>query len=451
MKKKRYASFPGYYIYLFFLLLLFSCSPDENEPTVNDDLAGLLWTLSEGRGSSYFLLPSSTDYSAIPQDINNPLTEEKVALGQLLFHETGFALEGEFPITMGTYSCASCHHARAGFQSGLLQGLGEGGDGFGLAGEGRFRNMLCETDLIDVQPIRTPTALNSAYQPLMLWNGQFGATSLNAGTESQWTEGTPKAVNKLGFEGVETQAIAGLDVHRMKIDAEQIELLGYKALFDNAFSSFPEAERYSTITAGLAIAAFERTLLANDAPFQKYLRGDAFAMSEDEKEGAVLFFGKGRCATCHTGPALNDMNFYALGMNEFDPNDVFRYDPNDPARFGRYSFTHVESDRYKFKTPQLYNLKDVSFYGHGGSFQSMFDLVFYKNQAVAQNAEVPVSQLSTEFVPLGLTNAEITKISNFILNSLYDPNLIRYEPEALPSGNCFPNNDEVSQVDLGCN
>ena len=62
--------------------------------------------------------------------------------------------------------------------------------------------------------------LNVAYQKVMLWNGQFGATSVNTGTESQWTADTPIETNFLGFEGLETQAIAGLGVHRMKVNPE---------------------------------------------------------------------------------------------------------------------------------------------------------------------------------------------------------------------------------------
>jgi cytochrome c peroxidase len=73
---------------------------------------------------------------------------------------------------MYTYSCASCHHVDAGFQSGLKQGIGEGGLGFGVHGEGRIKNAMYPESELDVQPIRTPTTLNVAYQEVMLWNGQ---------------------------------------------------------------------------------------------------------------------------------------------------------------------------------------------------------------------------------------------------------------------------------------
>ena len=437
------------YIILISIVFFTSCTKDTADNTLDTELRQAL--INEGQSLDYFKLPSSSNYTQIPQDPKNPITSEKVALGQLLFHETVFATAGEFPITTFTYSCASCHHAGAGFQSGIAQGVGEGGEGFGIRGEERVRNTLCEPSLCDVQPIRTPTVLNGAFQPLMLWNGQFGATSLNEGTEELWTADTPKEKNHLGFEGLETQAIAGLGVHRLEINEEAVTANNYKDLFDNAFSDLPEEERYSLITAGLAIAAYERTVMANEAPFQKYLNGNTRALSDEQKEGAILFFGKAGCVSCHTGPALNKMEFHALGMNEFNPAEVIHYNVDDPAQLGRFTFTGKEADKYLFKTPQLYNLKRLEFLGHGASFHSIREVIEYKNDAVAENSNVPSSVLSDEFVPLGLTDEEVDKITDFIANGLFDPNLDRYVPTSLPSGLCFPNNDEVSQEDLGCN
>lgn len=439
------------YALLLSFIGLLSCSDDNEKEKIDEELQEAILLASNGNGIDFFKIPNSNDFASIPQDPNNELTPEKIELGKNLYHESVFGTEGEFPFTAGEYSCASCHHAAAGFQSGLAQGIGEGGEGFGLKGETRTRNLLCAADLCDVQPLRSPTILNSAFQPLMLWNGQFGATNLNQGTEAQWTTDTPKEVNHLGFEGLETQAIAGLDVHRFGYTTETVGAHGYKEMFDQVFVNDNEEERYTSVNAGLAIAAYERTLLANEAPFQKYLSGNTSALSDYEKEGAILFFSKANCASCHTGPALNAMEFHALGMNEFDASEVTHYKEDDPAQFGRFQFTQVENDKYKFKTPQLYNLKDVDFFGHGASFHTVKEVIEYKNLGQIENPNVPVSQLAEEFKPLSLTNDEIEKITAFILNGLYDPNLDRYVPTSLPSGKCFPNADEVSLVDLGCN
>ena len=434
------------------LVFLFaSCNTTVNEENQLDDaLTNVLIEASNGQGIEHFTLPLSSNFSAIPQDIKNPITSEKVSLGRLLFHETAISIKAANADNNGTFSCASCHHAQGGFQACLPQGIGDGGIGFGNTGEARdMDNSYALTD-IDVQPIRTPSALNVAYQKVMLWNGQFGAIGPNEGTENSWTANTPKVVNHLGYEGVEIQAIAGLEVDSSLLNTNPV----YQNLFADAFPELSEEERITNENTGLAIAAYERTLLPNEAPFQQWLRGDADAMTDPQKMGAVLFFKKGKCGTCHTGPALSSMDFHALGMKDLHQNgynDAFFVDENAEADKGRGGFTGNLADMYKFKVPQLYNLKDSPFYGHGASFRRVRDIVSYKNEAVPENLNVPESKLDSEFRPLYLSDKEIDFITDFIENALYDPNLTRYLPESLPSGNCFPTNDTQSQIDLGCN
>ncbi|MDX1666473.1 MAG: cytochrome c peroxidase, partial [Saprospiraceae bacterium] len=340
----------------------------------------------------------------------------------------------------------------AGFQAGIPQGIGEGGSGFGNRGEARVKHGdYAEADL-DVQPIRTPSAMNTSFQDVMLWNGQFGATGTNQGTEASWTADTPKEVNHLGYEGLESQAIAGLKVHRMEVEEMVLVDLGYKDLFDQAFPDFPEDKRYTRETTGLAIAAFERTLYANQAPFQRWLKGEMNAMNEAELRGALLFFGKAECGSCHTGPALNKMEFHALGMNDLHDfaGQTFKNNPEDPGHLGRGGFTNRSADMFKFKVPQLYNLADSPFYGHGSSFQSIREVIEYKNDAIAENPDVPAAQLSPDFTALGLSDNEISDIVAFLEGALYDPDLERYNPDAVLSGNCFPVNDDAARQDLGC-
>ena len=437
-------------------LTVSSCIKDDpvSTPDLDQDLSEALSAISITGGLSFFELPESKEYDKIPQDPGNPLTDAKVELGKLLYHETGIARNPKDMAGLGTYSCASCHFVSAGFQAGRHQGIGEGGAGFGLNGEGRDQHSVYDVLDVDVQPIRSPSTLNSAYQIAMLWNGQFGAKGVNAGTEYAWTEGTPKAVNNLGFHGVETQAIAGLSVHRQLEDTSDVSnLANYKELFDAAFPDRSEHERYNRVSAGLAIAAYERTLLADQAPFQRWLRGESDAMNALEKEGALVFFGKGQCGTCHTGPALNSMEFHAIGLGDLMdcPEEVLLTSVNAAEHLGRGGFTNRAQDMYKFKVPQLYNLKDSPFYGHGGTLRSIREVIDYKNEAVPHKADVPAAQLSEEFVPLGLTEQEVDALVAFIENALYDPNLTRYVPETLPTGLCFPNADPMSQEDLGCN
>ena len=443
------------YLVLLLGIVFWSCNNDDvNYETLSEldnALEIALYSASNSIGSHYYKLPDSDDFLSIPQDLNNPLSAEKVYLGKMLFHETALAINADHTDGMGTYSCASCHHSDAGFQSGKRQGIGDGGFGFGLFGEGRVVHQSYSNETVDVQPIKSPTTLNTAYQKVMLWNGQFGATGMNEGTESQWTVGTPKENNTLGFEGLETQAIAGLTVHRMGMDEALANSLDYKEYFDSAFSQVPIGERYTIKNTGLAIAAYERTLLANKAPFQEWLSGDLNAMSDDEKKGGILFFDKAKCYECHNGPSLASMKFSAIGMNDLLGGNILGNPVDDNTRKGRGGFTQNPQDNYKFKVPQLYNLKANGSYGHGASFNSIKEVIEYKNLAVKENAIVFDNMLDSYFVPLDLTEEEIMQLTLFIENSLQDNYLDRYVPEIVMSGNCFPNNDSESQQDLGCN
>jgi cytochrome c peroxidase len=117
---------------------------------------------------------------------------------------------------------------------------------------------------------------------------------------------------------------------------------------------------------------------------------------------------------------------------------------------GRGGFTGNQEDLYAFKTPQLYNLTDSPFYGHGSSFCSVRDVIEYKNAGVSENDRVPNSALSPNFRSLNLSATEIDQLTLFLERSLRDDELLRYVPQALLTGNCFPNADETSRLDRNC-
>jgi len=426
-----------------------SCADDAISSSEEQSLSINLNAASDRAGIIHYMLPDSDDFRSIPQDPQNRITKEKIELGQMLFHETAFALDGQFDAMAQTYSCGSCHNAKSGFHSGRMQGIADGGMGFGLAGEGRIKAPDSDETLLDVQQIRVPSNLNAAYQTNLLWNGKLGATNLNKGTEDLWKKDDDTDKNFLGYEGLETQAIVGLQFHRMKYDEELITQFGYKEMFDEAFGDVDIDDRYTFERAGQAIAAFERTMLSNKAPFQEWLRGSEHAMTESQMAGASLFFGKGGCFNCHNGPSLAKMEFEAIGFSDFSA-EVFNHNPDDAGKLGRAGFTQQKEDLYKFKVPQLYNLRDVKFFGHGSSFTSVREVIEYKNAANSQNPEVYDGQLSEFFVPLNLSESEIDELVDFIENGLFDPDLERYLPASVQSGNCFPNNDEESKKDLGC-
>lgn len=445
-----------------FTILISTVGCDSDVPSIAEadldiQLTAALEAATDNGRVSHFILPDSDDLAAIPADPRNPLTPAKVALGRLLVHETALAVNAVYPESNGTYACASCHFPQGGFGAMLPQGLGDGGIGFGRFGERRVPNPNYLTAEIDRQPIRAPSPLNGAYQPNNLWNGQFGATGVNVGTESEWTAGTPIETNLLGYEGLETQAIAGLTVHRMH-DGPAFLIANYPeyaAMFSTAFPGFeatiPTLVPAELEMAGLAIGSWWRTVLSNQAPFQRWLRGESGAMTDAQKRGAILFFGRANCSSCHNGPNLANMSFHALGIGELLGPGVFsQFNPKDPVHLGRASFTQRDEDSYGFKVPQLYNLADNMFLGHGSSFTSIREVVEYKNAAVRQTMNVPEDRLDSLFIPLNLTADEIDDLTMYLERALYDPDLARHIPASVPSGNCFPNNDPQSRIDLGC-
>jgi cytochrome c peroxidase len=446
------------YLYLLScaFILLVSCSEIEEYELARTELDIRLEELLEqnanGQGKSFFILPDSDDFISIPQDPLNPLNTYKVALGQLLLHETATGGIPKMSQMEETYSCATCHPVASSFYSGRRQGIGEGGTGFGFAGEGRQIDLNMPLDSVDLQPVRPPTLLHVAYQETALWNGSLGATGPNFGTESRWAA-AGVVENNLGFQGVETQGLLGQSTHRLKIDEDFINNYGYRWLFNRAFADVNESDRYTALNAALAIAAFNRTLLANKSPWQDYLKGNYEALSEQEKRGAIVFTDKGQCISCHTGPALKDQEFHALGFGHFDDsNDAVVLDDAgfDDVKKGRGGFTGNSSDDYKFKTPTLYNLRDAGFYGHGSTFNSIEEVVRYKNNSYLQDQNAS-SNLASEMGAIDLTEEEISDLVFFLENSLYDAELLRYVPDAVKSGNCFPNADVQSRIDLGCN
>ena len=412
---------------------------------------------SNSKTGSYtgYIMPSSTDYSSLPnQDPKNPVTAEKVALGKMLFFETGIGLEPKYPVSKEAYSCSSCHIPERSFTAGRFQGIADGAIGFGISGEGRKKNPQYTGADVDAQGARPLTVINTTYVTNALWAGTFGSFNVNTGTDNVWDQDTLVQINKKGLMGLEANNERALIVHRQVINKDVTDSLGYTAMFDAAFPDIPVEERYTRQTAAFAIAAYFRTILTNEAPFQKWLKGDVSAMTDQQKRGAMVFFGKAGCVSCHNSPSLNSDPhlFFSLGVyNHFQTGyNVFRTDRHDKRNLGRGGFTGREEDMNHFKVPQLYNLKDFGFYFHGASKTSLKDVVEYFNDGIPENQDIPITQITPLFRPLHMTQDEMDDLVEFLENGLYDPNMLRYKPEVTMSGNCFPNNDPQSKEDMGC-
>lgn len=200
--------------------------------------------------------------AAVPQPANNPITAQKVALGQMLFFDPRLSGSGQI-------SCGTCHNPGLGWSDGLPRGIGHLG-----------------TQL----DRHTPTILNVAYGEPYFWDGR--AASLEDQAKGPLTSAKEMRMS------IET-AIPRLQA-----------IPGYVDAFTQAYPNQP----ISLDTVAAAIATFERTVVSRDAPFDRWVKGDDQAISSDAVRGFVLFNGKANCASCHMGWRMSDDGFHDIGL-----------------------------------------------------------------------------------------------------------------------------------------
>ena len=191
----------------------------------------------------------------------------------------------------------------------------------------------------------------------------------------------------------------------------------YVSMFGAAFGG--GAGAITTENYAKAIAAFERTIVTNNSPYDQYLRGDSEALTKQQKRGLLLFFGKANCSNCHNGPMLSDFNFHALGV----PDNPSHPDGTDDGK------DHL----YQFRTPTLRNATLTGPYMHNGVLSSLREVVEFENNGLSKNPHVPSGMVDLNFKPLGLTSNEIDDIVAF-LESLTDEDFDKTIPASVPSG-----------------
>jgi cytochrome c peroxidase len=218
---------------------------------------------------------------------------------------------------------------------------------------------------------------------------------------------------------------------------------------------------------GRAIAEFELTLTFATAPIDRFARGDRAALSEDEKRGALLFFGKAGCASCHSvaGPSnemFSDFQEHVIGVPQIVPqvtNSVF-HGPGANEDFGREEVTGDPADRYAFRTSPLRNVAVQPTFMHNGAFTSLEAAIRHhldvadslrhytpagQNLAADLTGPMGPSDVVLERVdalltaPINLTEDEIRQLVAFVRNGLLDPRakperLRRLVPGSVPSG-----------------
>lgn len=291
------------------LLLVFGAAavkPVATDPAVGED---------HGAGASS-VQPSYTgllrQFPPLNEPPDNPTTPEKAALGRLLFFDPILSQNND-------RSCATCHHPDLGLGDGRARGLGM--DGADLA-----RNV--------------PTLWNVGYAKNLFWDGRL--QSLEAQAELPLTHPNEMGVTDTGAVVAE---LAAIPEYQDK----------FNAIFPDGIT-FENIER--------ALAAFQRTLITDASPFDRYAAGDFNALTPPQRRGLTLFrSGATRCFECHTAPTFASDTFRVIGV----PSD-------DPGRAAVSS----DGDIGAFKVPTLRNIALTAPYMHDGSMATLEEVLdFY--------------------------------------------------------------------------
>ena len=182
----------------------------------------------------------------------------------------------------------------------------------------------------------------------------------------------------------------------------------------------------------------ELAFVTRETPWDRYLAGEKDAMDTDAKRGALLFYGKGRCVACHSGPLLSDFQFHSLAVPQIGPG----IDETGDDR-GRYEATRIPRQRYQFRTPPLRNVTLTAPYFHSGAVESLEDAIaLHLAPPAASPHETAAEALRrTSFSPMlrrgvALDDDERASLLAF-LHSLEDDqagNRALIVPDSVPSG-----------------
>jgi cytochrome c peroxidase len=327
------------------------------------------------RGISRVIYELSVPPQAVP-------TPEKVALGDKLFNDKRLSVND-------TVSCATCHDPATGFDDGKPLAEGVGGK---------------------QKPTQrhSPTVLNAMFNATQFWDGR--APTLE--------------------EQAKLPILNPIEMGQKTPDDVVRKVRGIPEYADAFRRVFGREVTYDDLVS--AIAAFERTQMAADSPFDRFVTGDTKAIDPSAKRGWSLFNGKGRCNGCHQFSAANPMfidnRFHNIGIAAHKTDfiqlarratgivragDLKQIDElaieTDLSELGRFLVTKQSNDIGAFKTPTIRNIAVTAPYMHDGSLATLWDVMDHYNKG-----GVPNPNLDGGMQRLGLTEPEIDDLVAFM-------------------------------------
>jgi cytochrome c peroxidase len=350
---------------------------------------------------------------------NNPMTAAKVALGRALYFDKRLSANG-------TVSCATCHDPANAFTD-------HGAVAIGFSGKPGTRN--------------APTILNAMFAQQLFWDGR--AESLEDQAKQPLTN--PFEMGMGNYDSVVARVGA---------------IREYRQRFQRAFRK----EGITIETIVKAIAAYERTQLSGNSPFDRFIAGDQKAITEAQKRGWELFKGKAKCIECHSftkaSPFFTDFKFHNTGVvarninfeqlsrlarqisnsemgsasnkpiNPINNLPMAGRRPEKSApllahtegftELGRYLLTKQEKDVGAFKTPTLRDVELTTPYMHNGSEKTLIDVVRFYNRGGSANPS-----LDERMRPLHLSQEEMNELVEF-MRALTSDDVLRQAQRAIP-------------------
>ena len=404
--------------------------------------------------------------STLETRLGRPLDPKLVELGRLLWFDTVLGLNDD-------NTCGGCHSPSAAF--GDTQSIAIGIENNGQVGPHRTgpRNMR-----------RTPTVINTAFYPNLMWNSRFRALSNDPFDSSQGLEFPAPEGNSLSYlphlltaqafiPPTERNEAAGFEFEgdnaaiRAAVLARLNAITQYCDLFGEVFGEIKQGGPITYDMVASAIAEFELSLTFANAPVDRFARGEHSALTTQEKEGALLFFGEASCVRCHgvagrSNEMFSDFQDYVIGVPPLMPdetNSVFD-GPGANEDFGQEQVTLNPEDRYKFRASPLRNVGVQPTFMHNGAFTHLEDAIRHHldvrksllryapvdhglgadlNGAMGPTESILVRVDPLLLEPTRLSDQEFDALVAFVGNGLLDPrakpeNLRYLVPDGVPSG-----------------
>ena len=321
---------------------------------------------------------------------DNPLAttvdDERVQLGKLLFFD---------PILSGAndISCATCHHPDLGFTDARGLSMGKGGHGLGAERTGG-----------SVVRRGAPTLWNAAYNHKQFWDGR--ADDLEDQAKGPITS------------DIEMNENPDTLVKELKNIPE------YTERFDAAFGG-TSGSGVSLDNVLKAVAAFERTLTANNSPFDRFVRGELGALTPAQRRGFNLFrSGRTRCFECHGLPTFANRDFKIIGVPEVDASQ---------PDYGRFEVTKGEGNKYAFKVPTLRNVVLNAPYMHNGKFKTLEEVLDFYAAGGGPGVGFKEPKVDDKIHSYTISKQEKQDLIEFLCALTDESNLPEF-PSKVPSG-----------------